>query len=114
MERDFGEFKERENLKRCIQTVMKQINIPPNFLGYKYLEAILIDKFNQRFNCKFYEEYAIIFNTRAIRVERAIRYICDNYQRRLQSFFKTDYKITNKKLFYLLKKAIRKELWRCI
>ena len=58
-------------------------------------------------------EYKIVaarHHTTAISVERAIRYICDTQQEKLQKYFETDYKITNSVLYELLREKVLEEI----
>ena len=108
---------ERQELKKCIKIVFKDAGIPLSFLGTKYLEAILLDNYNCQINHKIreiYEEYAIRFKVEPLKVERAIRYITDSYQNKLQSYFNTNTRITSKKLIFLLQNEIEKELKSCV
>lgn len=109
--------KKRQKIKKCVKTVLKNANIPKDFLGFKYLEAILIDSYDHFDDYKIsdlYQEYATKFKVTPIRIERAIRYITDSYQRQLQRYFDKRYKITAKKLIFLLQNEVQKELESCL
>lgn len=108
---------ERQELKKCIKIVFKDAGIPLSFLGAKYLEAILMDSYNGEINHKIhdiYQEYAARFKVQPNRVERAIRYIVDSYQRKLQNYFNTSAKITPKKLLFLLQVEVDKNMKSCV
>jgi len=107
---------ERQKAKKCIQIVFINAKIPRSFLGTKYLEAILLDNYNCQINHKIreiYQEYAKRFKVEPNRVERAIRYIADTYQRKLQHYFNTSAKITPKKLLFLLQIEVDKNMKSC-
>lgn len=107
---------ERQKLKKYIKLVFRNTGIPLSFLGAKYLEAILMDSYNGEMNYKIreiYQEYAKRFKVEPNRVERAIRYIADTYQRKLQHYFNTSAKITPKKLLFLLQIEVDKNMKSC-
>ena len=72
---------------------------------------MLLTKNNENFKCTFYEDVAKICNARALRVERAIRYIITIKQEELKKHFQIEYKITNKVLFELLRNELNEELY---
>lgn len=101
---------DKEKIEQCVMKVLKEAKIPRSFLAFRYLKTILVENYNKEFNKSLYYECAKKYNTTALNVERAIRYICDSYQKQIQSYFNTNYKITNKKLFYLLKEKTEYEI----
>ena len=108
---------ERQKLKNSINIVFRNTGIPLSFLGTRYLEAILMDGYNVQINRKIrdiYREYATRFKVEPNRVERAIRYIVDSYQRKLQNYFNTSAKITPKKLLFLLQVEVDKNMKSCV
>ena len=93
---------EDKELKKKVRQVLKDAKIPVGFLGFKFLETMLIDNYGKLFSCKLYYEISDKCRTSPFRVERAIRYICESFQKQLQEHFDVDAKITNKVLYCLL------------
>lgn len=93
---------EDKELKKKVRQVLKDAKIPVGFLGFKYLETMLIDNYGELFSCKLYQEISDKYRITPCRVERAIRYICESFQKQLQQHFNVDTKITNRALYYLL------------
>lgn len=92
-----------KEIKNVVKKTLKQIGIPVNFKGFHYLQTLITVSINKDFNMTEYKIVAARHHTTAIRVERAIRYICDTQQEKLQKYFETDYKITNSVLYELLR-----------
>ena len=92
-----------KEIKNLVKKTLKQIGIQINFKGFHYLQTLIAVSINKDFNMNEYKIVAARHHTTAINVERAIRYICDTQQEKLQKYFETDYKITNSVLYELLR-----------
>lgn len=101
---------DEKELKHAINRYLKKIGIRIDFIGFKYLSIMLLTKNNENFKCTFYEDVAKMCNTRALRVEKAIRYITQIHQEELKEHFQVNYKITNKVIFELAKNELQEEL----
>ncbi len=102
-------MKDKE-LRKTINHLLEDVGIKVCYKGFKYLATILFLKRDESFSCKFYEEIAKHHRTTSSKVERAIRYITQIHQEKIKSYFKVDYKITNKVLVELLRNRILEEL----
>lgn len=82
---DDGNFKHKKNKKMIKSTIeiLKQLGVPSNILGHKYLvlaiPLISIDRsFERETTKKLYPLIANVFETTGNRVERAIRHAIEN------------------------------------
>ena len=99
-----------KEIKNITKKILKQIGIPINFKGFHYLQTLIAMNINKCFDMNEYKIVAARHHTTAIRVERAIRYICDTQQEKLQKYFETDYRITNSVLYELLREKVLEEI----
>ena len=99
-----------KEIKNLVKKILKQIGIQINFKGFHYLQTLIAVSINKDFNMNEYKIVAARHHTTAISVERAIRYICDTQQEKLQKYFETDYKITNSVLYELLREKVLEEI----
>lgn len=99
-----------KEIKNVVKKILKQIGIPINFKGFHYLQTLIAVNINKSFDMNEYKIVATRHHTTAIRVERAIRYICDTQQKKLQKYFETDYKITNSVLYELLREKTLEQI----
>ena len=100
-----------KQLRNYINKYLRKVGIRIDFIGFKYLSIMLSTKINENFKCTFYEDVAKMCKTRALRVERAIRYIATIQQEELKRHFQIEYKITNKVLFELLRNELIEQLY---
>lgn len=101
---------EEKEIKNIVKKILKQIGIPINFKGFRYLQTLLATNINSSFNMSKYKIVATRYRTTADRVSRAIRYICDTQQEQLQKYFEIDYRITNSVLYELLREKVLEEI----
>lgn len=101
---------EEKEIKNIVKKILKQIGIPINFKGFRYLQTLLATNINSSFNMSKYKIVATRYRTTADRVSRAIRYICETQQEKLKKYFETDYKITSSVLYELLREEVFDEL----
>ena len=66
---------QKEKIKKIVRKKILEIGIPIHFLGFKYLEYILSEKYEQAFTCKIYYDVAEHFKTTRNRVERNSIYL---------------------------------------
>ena len=114
IQQKFKKIKEEKmgekEIKNLVKKILKQIGIQINFKGFHYLQTLIAVSINKDFNMNEYKIVAARHHTTAISVERAIRYICDIQQEKLQKYFETDYKITNSVLYELLREKVLEEI----
>lgn len=101
---------EEKEIKNIVKKILNKMKIPINFRGFHYLQTLIAININKDFNMNEYKVVAARHHTTAIRVERAIRYICNTQQEKLQKYFETDYKITNSVLYELLREEVLEEI----
>lgn len=99
-----------KEIKNIVKKILKQIGIPINFKGFHYLQTLIAININKDFNMTEYKIVAARHHISAINVERAIRYVCNTQQEKLQRYFCIGYKITNSILYELLREKVLEQL----
>ena len=107
--RSIVENEENKEIKKKARKILKDAKIPVSFLGFKYLEEMMLIDYNDMFTGRLYEETAKKFHVLPQRVKGAVRYICESYQNQLKKYFNTNVKITSKKLIFLLRYKLFEE-----
>lgn len=97
--------------KRIIEDLLDELNIPANNLSYKYWIMAVEIKLGHREETmgNICIDVARKYRTTPSSVERALRYAHAWNRDRIKSYFKIDYRITNKRFLALLVRELERK-----
>ncbi len=96
--------------------ILEDLKVNRTFKGYRFLitTAVLVVTANQCNVCitaeEIYSRTAKRHRTSREKVERNIRYVHENYQKKIQEYFELDKRISNKQLIFLLANEVEKRI----
>lgn len=97
-------------MKKKIEMILDKLQIPIDLSGYKYwIDVIEIYEKNNDLNmAEIYERVGKKYSSSESRVERSLRHSYSKSKKNIQQYFEVDYKITNKRLLYLILREVNK------
>lgn len=96
--------------KRKLENILDKLNVSVDNLGYTYLINAVEIYLKSRTNniTEIYKEVAERYETKYLRVERAIRHEMDKNEDKIKQYFNVDYDITNRRLLALLTREMER------